>query len=716
MTSRLLSNSWYRVAALKPRLRPHARLHRHRYRGELWYLLQDRASGRVHRFTPAARTLIAAMDGNRSVGELWELANQALGERAPTQDEVIQLLGQLHAADLLQSDVTPDVAELFSRGQRELKARRTRAWGNPMAVRLPLWDPDTVLERLRPLISLIWGRWGGLAWLAVVLPALALLPAHWSELTHNFSDRVLAVDNLLVLYLLFPIIKALHELGHASATKAGGGEVHDMGLILLVLMPVPYVEASAATAFRSKYRRAVVGAAGMAVELFLAALAFYGWLLVEPGVVKAVLFNVMLIAGVSTLVFNGNPLLRYDAYYILCDLVEMPNLALRSARYWGYLLERYALGAREAEAPAASRGEKTWFVLYGAGATAYRLFVTVIIALFIASRFFLIGVLLAIWALAAMTVLPLARGLRHVIAAPGLRRRRRRALAVVLGAVASLAFFLFAVPVPYHSDAEGVVWLSEQAMVRATAGGFVERFLVRPGARVAAGDAVVQTYDPQLQAQLGLSEARLEELEASYASEFVADRVKAQLVREQMESARAQLALAEERVGDSIVRTRAEGVFVVPQPADLPGRYFRKGELLGYVVGRGGAPLVRVVVPQDSIDTVRLSTDRVRVRLAGRPEEVAEGRIVRQVPAGEALLPSRALAVEGGGRIATDPRDGGAPKALERMFQFDVVLPGAAHLGVFGERAYVRFEHRPEPLALRWYRDLRRLFLSRFGV
>jgi len=715
LSSRLLSNSWYRVAALKPRLRPHARLHRHRYRGELWYLLQDRASGRVHRFTPAARTLIGAMDGSRTVGELWELANRTLGERAPTQDEAIQLLGQLHAADLLQSDVPPDVAELFSRGERELKARRTRAWGNPMALRLPLWDPDAFLERVRPLIALAWGRWGAAAWLAVVVPALALLPAHWPELTHNFSDRVLAVDNLLVLYLLFPLIKALHELGHASATKAGGGEVHDMGIILLVLMPVPYVEASAASAFRSKYRRALVGAAGMAVELFVAALAFYAWLLVEPGVVKAVLFNVMLIAGVSTLVFNGNPLLRYDAYYILCDLVEMPNLALRAARYWSYLLERYALGAREAEAPQATRAESTWFVLYGAGATAYRLFVTVLIALFIASRFFVIGVLLALWALAAMTLLPLARGLRHVLAAPVLRRRRRRALAVVLGGAASLAFFLLAVPVPYHSDAEGVVWLSEQAMVRAAAGGFVERLLARPGSRVAAGEAVVQTYDPQLEAQLRLSEARVAELEASYASEFVADRVKAQLVREQLESARAALSLAEQRVGDSIVRTRADGVLVVPQPADLPGRYFRKGELLGYVVGRDEAPLVRVVVPQDAIDAVRISTDRVRVRLASRPQRVLEGRIVRQVPAGEAVLPSRALAMEGGGRIATDPRDS-APKALERMFQFDVVLPGAPSLGVFGERAYVRFEHRAEPLALRWYRDLRRLFLSRFGV
>ena len=716
MVSRLLSNSWYRVAALKPRLRPHARLHRHRYRGEVWYLLQDRASGRVHRFTPAARSFIAEMDGARTVAEIWDIANRRLGERAPTQDEVIQLLGQLHGADLLQSDVTPDVAELFSRGERELKQRRTRAWGNPMALRIPVWDPDAFLERMRSWLDLVWSRWGAAAWLTVVLPALFLVPPHWPELTHNFSDRVLGLDNLLMLYLVFPVIKALHELGHASATKAGGGEVHDMGVIFLVLMPVPYVEASAATAFRSKYRRAVVGAAGMAVEVFLAALAFYAWLLVEPGIVKAVLFNVMLIAGVSTLVFNGNPLLRYDAYYILCDLIEMPNLSARALRYWGYLFERYALGANEAQAPDATRAEKAWFLFYGVAGTAYRMFVTIVIALFIATRFFLIGVLLALWALAAMALVPLVRLARHVISGPGLRKRRRRALAVTFGSAAALVFFLVAVPLPYHTDAEGVVWLSEQAMVRAATGGFVEGFLAAPGTRVAAGDALLLTREPALDAQLRLSLARLDELEANYAAEFVADRAKAQQVREKLQSVRAEVALAEERVGDAIVRARADGVFVAPQPGDLPGRYFHKGELIGYVIGRDETPLVRVVVPQDSIDAVRATTDRVRVRLAGRPQLVAEGHVVRQVPAGDAYLPSRALAVEGGGQIATDPRDPKGPKALERMFQFDVALPQATQLGVFGERAYVRFEHRSEPLAARWYRDVRRLFLSHFGV
>ena len=146
MPAPLLSSLWYRVADLKPKLRSHARLHRHRYRGQLWYLLQDPASGRVNRFTPAARLVIALMDGRRSVAALWEIANRRLGENAPTQDEMIQLLVQLHAADLLQSDVTPDVAELFDRGEQEERARYRRSFGNPMAIRIPLWDPDAFLN------------------------------------------------------------------------------------------------------------------------------------------------------------------------------------------------------------------------------------------------------------------------------------------------------------------------------------------------------------------------------------------------------------------------------------------------------------------------------------------------------------------------------------------------------------------------------------------
>jgi putative peptide zinc metalloprotease protein len=718
MSGSVLSSSWYRVADLKPRLRAHARLHRHRYRGQLWYLLQDPFSGRVHRFSPAARLFISAMDGQRTAQRLWEMTNRHLGEQAPTQDEVINLLGQLHAADLLQSDVTPDATEAFDRGERQEKAQRRRTYMNPMAVRIHLWDPDAFLNRIAPLIRLLWSRWGGLLWLTAVLPALLLISPHLPELTNNFADRVLAVDNLLLLWIVFPLIKFLHEMGHAAATKRGGGEVHDMGIILLVLIPVPYVEASAASVFQSKYERAMVGAAGMVVELFIAAVAFYLWLLAEPGIARAVLFNVMLVAGVSTLIFNGNPLLRYDAYYMLADLLEVPNLANRSLRHWGYLVERYAFGVKEAKAPDAAIGEKTWFLFYGCASSIYRVLVTVAIALFIAGQFFIIGVVLAIWAVMVMAVVPVVKSLRHVGGSPRLHQHRRRAIGVTVGMVLVLGLLLFAVPAPHRTSAEGVIWLPEQAMVRTGREGFVDAFLVAPGATVAKGELLVRSYDLRLDAQIRQSEARVAELQATYGAQFVADKARAGIVREQLESERATLALLRTHADGLLARAESNGTFMSPKAADMPGRYYRKGELLGYVTA-DAPPLVRVVVPQEAVDLVRLATERVSVRFAHRPELVADGHVVRQVPAGDEYLPSRALSAEGGGQIATDPRDLKGAKTIERMFQLDIALTGedaAAGKAFFGERVYVRFEHVAEPMGVQWYRALRLLFLSHFYV
>ena len=712
----LLSNLWYRVAGLRPQLLAHARLHRHRYRGELWYLLQDPASGRVHRFTPAARLILAAMDGRRSVDDLWRIAQRRLGEDAPTQDEIIQLLGQLHGSDLLHTDVPPDALELFERGQRQAAQKRRRSWANPMAVRIPLVDPGRFLDRFVPLWRLIWGRAGVVLWLAVVLPALVLLPARWPELTNNLSDQVLQADNLLLLALVFPLVKALHELGHATATRAGGGEVHDMGLMLLVLMPVPYVDASAATVLRSRWRRALVGAAGMLVELFIAALAFYLWLAVEPGLARAVCFNVMIIAGVSALIFNGNPLLRYDAYYILADLIELPNLAQQSTRYWGYLAEQYLLRVHDAVSPAHSRSERAWYGFYGIASTIYRLLVTVAIALFIGAQFFFFGVILALWALVMMIGVPVFKAVRHLRARPSLREKRGAVLAWS-GSVALIVVLLVVwLPVPFRAQAEGVVWLPEQATLRAGANGFFSRFEAAPGSAVKTGQPLVASYDPTLDAQLRLLQARVAELEANFNNEFVNDRARAEIVREQLTLERDALERARERARGLTVAAGTDGVFTVAQPADMSGRYHRKGEVLGYVLG-SLQPLVRVVVEQAEVDVVALATQGVELRLANDVGRVLSGRVVRQVPAGGDEAPSRALVSPGGGRLAADPRDPQGRRTLARIFQIDVALNEPLdRSNAYGQRVFVRFDLRPEPLAVQWYRSLRRLFLNHFSV
>ena len=644
------------------------------------------------------------MDGTRTVTQLWETANRRLGEDAPTQDEMIQLLGQLHAADMLRSDVNPDVAELFDRGEQDQRSRNRRSFGNPMAIRVPLWDPDKFLNKFPGLIALIWSKWGAALWLAVVLPAAFLILPHWPELSHNFSDRILAADNLVVLYFVFPLLKGFHEMGHATATKARGGEVHDLGIILLVMLPVPYVEASASSTFRSKYQRALVGAAGVAVELFIAAIAFYLWLLVEPGVFRGGLFNIMVIASVSTLIFNGNPLLRYDAYYILADLIEIPNLGARSLRYWSYLLERYLLGVKERDPPHASPGEKAWFVLYGAASSVYRVLVTVLIALFIAGRFFFIGVLLAIWAFAAMAIVPIFRTIRHLTSSPSLHRHRSRAIIVTTGLIALIGGFLLYVPMPYHTEAEGIVWLQEEALVRAGANGFISEILVQPGTHVSKGEALIRAVDSQLIAKLRGGRGagrRMEGRPCHRAGEGPHE------VRHGAPAAGAGASGPRRRPsacgGTDGSRPNRRHLHRALQALDLPGRYYHRGDLIAYVIG-SSQPMARVVVSQDAIDRVRADTDRVRVRMVDHPRTMITGHIVRAVPGGDEYLPSRALAVDGGGDIATDPRDQKGAKAMQRMFQFDVALDLPQPVDHFGQRVYVRFEHNDEPLSVQFYR------------
>lgn len=714
MAESLLSASWHRVAGLKPRLRDHVRLHRHRYRGQVWFVLADPASGRTHRFTPAARLVLNGMDGRRTVSDLWELANKHLGESAPTQDELIGLLGQLHAADLMQCDVSPDISEMFLRSQRQERAKTRQAIGNPMSIKVRLFDPDRLLNRLQPLIQPVWNRWGAFAWLAIVLPALVLATVHWRELTGNVSDRVMATDSLFMLAFLFPLIKVLHEMGHAIATKMRGGEVHETGVMLLMFIPVPYVDATVATTFRSRIDRALVGAAGMLVELFVAALAMYLWLLLEPGVLRSLAFNTMLVAGVSTVVFNGNPLLRFDGYYILADLIEIPNLGTRANRYVGYLVERYVFKAKDAKAPDASPGEKSWFVFYAPTSFVYRTIVSIGIIFLVASEFFVIGVLLAIWTFVMTFGMPLVKLAGHLVNSPTLRRVRTRAYLTTAATLSIFAVFVAYVPMPFHTEAEGIVWLPEQAIVRTGSSGFVSQFLVNSGSLVRGGDELVKIVDPTLDAQVREGEAKVAEYQARFNALFVDDRVNAELVREDLDREKAALARLLERADNLIVRSPGDGRFVAPQAQDMPGRYFRRGELLGYVTERVN-PIVRVVVQQDQADIVRTASRRIEMRNAYRISDVVIGTVMRDTPGGVVKLPSRALTLDGGGQFAVDPSDAQGLTALKHIFQLDIDLPTDS-LALYGGRVYVRFEHFNKPLGYQWYRNMRSIFLSHFNV
>jgi putative peptide zinc metalloprotease protein len=710
-----LSPHWHRVAKLRLRVRAHVRMHRMRFRGGLWYVLQDRVTGRFHRLTPETQYFVSLLDGKRTVQEAWDIAAEALEDEVLTQDEAIRLIGQLHAADILYGDTPPDIGEVATRGRRMRRRKLTMSLLNPLALRLPLFDPEEFLNATAPLARIFFSWFGALLWLGVMIYGGATVVLHWGELADSIADRLLATENIVLLLLAYPVVKALHELGHAYAMKRFGGELHEVGIMFLVFMPVPYVDASDSAAFASKWERALVGAAGILVELFLAALAAIVWVNAESGMVSAFAFAVMLIGGVSTLFFNGNPLLRFDGYYVMADVLEIPNLASRSNQYLGYLIQKHLFDVEDARSPATAAGEAKWFVFYSIAAFVYRIFIMIAIALFVGTQFFFVGVLIAIWGVVLMFGVPGFKMLKFLFTSPVLRRRRGRALSITGAGVAALGVALVLIPLPHSTVAQGIVWPAPDMAIHAGEDGFVVELLVPEAASVSVGTPLMRVEDPQLAARARLLEARIGELERRLAVLDLVRPAEARIAAEELRQARAEFDSASERLANLVVRSPAAGQVAIAAEHRVPGRFVRRGELLGYVLRQEGLT-VRVAIPEQVSD---LALERMRgldLRFASDVSQTLPARLVRITPTLTTVLPSRALSSEGGGPFPLDPTDPAGERTFERLLHLDVAIDGAAPPPRIAERAHLRVRLDPEPLAKRIYRSARQVFLRHFQV
>jgi putative peptide zinc metalloprotease protein len=709
------SPAWYRVAALRPRLQPHVRLRRQHFRRRAWYVLEDMAAGKVHRFTAAAWCVIGRFDGTCAVEQAWQQAAAELGVAAPTQEDVVQLLAQLHAADLLQSAVPPDAAELFHRLTSHRRRRLLSAAGSPLSVKLPLLNPEPLLDAGVRLLRPVLGRTGLLLWLFIVAAGLLVAAQNGAELAGALRDRVVAADNWLLTAFVFLVTKIAHELGHGIVARSFGVAVREAGVLMLVLLPSPYMEISRAASLRNRWQRAAIGAAGMAVELLIAALAMFAWVLLEPGFLRAVALDTVMVAGVSTLVFNGNPLLRFDGYYILSDLIEIPNLQRRSNRWWAHLAEHYLFGTDPARDLISTRGERVWFFIYAPSAFVYRLVVLLGVAVVVGGSFFVIGALLAVWAMIVGVLWPIAKAGWHVASSPRLAAVRGRAVAVTGAAVGLMLLVAALVPLPLATTADGVVWLPEEAQQRAAATGFVQRVIATPGSHVERGAPLVEAEDPTLRAQIEAGRARVVELAERVAAARFDQPAEAEALRRELAQETATLQRDEERAARLVLRSSASGRFEPLRAQDLPGRLLREGELAGHVLPPAAA-VGRVVVRQDDVALVLHRLDRVEVRIADGRSLHVPTRLLRAVPAATDRLPSRALGSAAGGVFPVDPTDPEGLRALDRLFHLDLELPPTVADAAFGTRLRAKFVHEPEPLASQLVRRARQLFLSRFGV
>ncbi len=715
MEKPLFSPYWYRVSQLQPRIRNQARIHRHYYGKEQWYVLQDHVTGKLYRFTPIVYQIIGLMDGELTVQSLWEKASERYGDDAPTQEDMIRILGQLHAADILLCDVPPDTAELFRRQKKQDGSKWKKNLRAPTFLRIPLFDPEKFLSGTVRFVCPFFSTFGIFLWLAVVGTALVLACTHWSALTENMTDRVISMQNLLLLGLCYPIIKVIHEFGHGYAVKIRGGEVHEMGVMLMVFIPIPYVDASSSSAFADKSKRITVGAAGMIIELFVAALAFFLWLNLEQGLIHAMAYNVMLIASVSTVLFNINPLLRYDGYYIMSDILEIPNLSQRSLQYMGHLTKRHLLRLENEEPPYVGPGERFWLFSYSIASFLFRVFIYTCIILLIANKFFIIGILLAIWAFTSMIAVPVFKKLHFVLYSPSLRETRSRALVLPGVIVMAVTILLCFMPFPSWTRTEGVTWAPEESLVRVRTDCFVKTINTRNNSHVKKGDILIECEDPLLSARVKVLRAKFRALQVRHDAEIHSDRVKARITKAEIYTARANLEREKEKLDELIITSPTDGVFILPNEVDLPGRYLKNGTLIAYVLNMH-KPLIKVVVSQSDVDFVRQNNIGTEVRFAEHLEQTFSATIKRETPEALEQLPSPILSSTAGGKIATDPSDSKGLRLLEKQYQFYIEPTKVISNVKIGGRVYVRFDHGFKPLAFQWCRSLRQLFLRRLNV
>jgi putative peptide zinc metalloprotease protein len=730
MTTSLYSPQWYRAARLCPRLRAQVRVQRQQWRGQRWYLLSDTATGRQHRINEAAYQFIGRCDGQRTVHAVWNALLEAQTDTplvdtntnlhtgaaftAPSQDEVLQLLGQLNELELLHSDRVANHQVLAQRGAQRQRARR-RSMLNPFSFRLPLGDPQAWLTKLDPLSRCIFQPLTGWLWLLAMAGVLLWVGTEWPALCAQAALPQWGASGLWLAVLIYPLMKALHELAHAMAVRRWGGEVHEAGMGLLFLVPAPYVDASAASAFVRRSQRAMVGAAGIVLELSLAAIAFCVWLATQPGAVHSAAWGVMLIGAGSTLLFNGNPLLRFDAYFVLCDVLDLPNLAARSNAWWAHHLARLLLGSRS-DLPSHAPSERKWMWLYAPASLAYRLLLSLGLVLWLGGQWLLLGVAAALFMGFSVVLKPLVGWAQQAMnaAQPGAELARLRLrLALCAGAVVVAVFVL---PLPLSTVAPAVVWLPENAQVRPEVEGFIAELPRPDGAQVQPGDVLVKLHNPELLSQFEQLNSRLEGLRVEQFQQLLRDPNAAQNLGADIDRLQAQAQRLQERIAQLQVRATAAGTLSMPRQADLLGQFLKQGSTVAYVLALD-ALRVRAAVSEADAHLVRSRWLGAAVRLADQPDQVlaATGRV--DVPSSTRLLPSAALGDVGGGPYATDPAEKDGRHSLAPVFLVDVNLQGPAALGLqrVGGRAWVRIDHGHEPLALQAYRRASQLFLLHFA-
>jgi putative peptide zinc metalloprotease protein len=706
------------------------------FAGRRHFVLHDPLALTYAWLTEIEHAVWKLLDGRASAGQVQALFAVRFAPRQLTPHELQSFLVQLHRQGLVISDAPGQGDQLAARRQRKERFNLLRFAEQLVAWRWRGVNPQPLLNWLDPLLGWLFSRLGLAIWTAVVLLAGVLIAFRWDEAARRIPDAQawLAGANLLWLPAAMILVKTMHELGHALAARRMGCRCREIGVQLFFLLPCLYTNVSDVWLLPSKWRRMAVSAAGIYVEVLLAAIAALVWLRAEPGVLSSLCLNVMLVATLGTLLLNGNPLLRYDGYYLLADLAEFPNLEQTSRNQLLALLGFWCAGLDEPRADYLPRGRRLLLAAYAAPALVYR--GALLVGVYLAVRSLLApfrleplsDVLLAIAVLGM--VVPLAARVSNQL----VRARRQNALRpwrlVISGlVVAGLIAAALLVPLPQRITAPLVIEPKGASQIYATVSGTLQTALPA-GTNVQRGQTIVQLASPELSRDAArlASELRRQELHITALEAARGDDPAAlaalPAAQQSLADLRQRLAHVQGLIGKLTLAAPQDGVVLPPPqrrqtatPQQLAGwtgtplEPANRGCLLEAgtlvcLIGRPGAVQALAIVEQGDVPLVQLG-GTARLAVGQSPRGVLHGVVESVAQAGVNDLPLHLTAT---GALPQKLDAAGKPLPLQIAYQVRISLVDPPPVLLPGATGRVQLPAARETLAARMARWLGRTF------
>ena len=402
-------------AQLLPKARPELKVYPQIYDGQPYWIYKDPMSLKYFRFNREEHFIIEQLSEDLTIGELIERhQKQFKGET----------LKSAHVADFIRSLMEknilivnhPDRDEIFYKSAKKTRNKKFFAQlMNFMYLKIPLYDPDKHFNKIVKFLSFIWTPGFFIFYILLLITSGTLIIDRWHDFTAMFHSDFFTIRNAFILTAAFWLSKVIHEFGHGFTCKNYGGEVHEIGLLFLVFMPMFYCNITDSWIFINKKHRVMATAAGILTELIIAAISGIVWYFTDqPGFVHAFAFNMFMACSVSTIFFNANPLMKFDGYYIVMDIMEIPNLRQRASNAIMNVWIKYIFGGQANEAPDEHKF-KFIFPFYAIFAFMYRV-VLVFSITFMIYKFFeslqleTLGKLIMISSVFSMCIFPIYKG------------------------------------------------------------------------------------------------------------------------------------------------------------------------------------------------------------------------------------------------------------------------------------------------------------------